>query len=685
MIIKRIKLNNIRSYEREEINFPKGSTLLSGEIGSGKTSILLAIEYALFGLQPGQRGSALLSNNKDSGGVELELDINEKNIILERRLKRGSKTINQDYCSITIDGKKEELSISETKSKVLKILNYPNEFLKKTNLLYKYTVYTPQEEMKQIILENSEQRLNVLRHTFGIDKYKRIRENLSLINFKIRGKIREIKIETNNLDEEKNKILSLQTFTDDLEKKILEKELLLKEKIKERERKEVEENNLTGKIKEKENFDKESEKTKILLGTKISSLSEIEKEILEIERRISGNKQLYEEEDYLRNLDKLKKKKDFLKELDKLILENSTKINSLLIKEEEIMNKKERIFKIDLCPTCLQDVSEAYKNNILNKAESELIEVKKELNKLNLRLEEIKDNSNSEKLSIDKLEEKKSELELLKHKTKELEIIKERSIELGKSKKELNKDIEFLKNHFSLLKKSSLEFSKYENLYRQKKIELKELLTKEKRIEIESAEVKKELELTKKEIEYKKKRIKEGEIKMKKLNKLQRLEDWLTNDFLNLVSFTEKNIMAKVRNEFSELFNKWFSMLTPDNFHVRLDENFTPVITQKDFELDYGFLSGGERTAVALAYRLALNQIINSLFSNINTQGLIILDEPTDGFSEQQLDKIRDILQEINSNQLILVSHEQKIEGFVDNVIKLKKEQGLSSQDYQKT
>ena len=116
----------------------------------------------------------------------------------------------------------------------------------------------------------------------------------------------------------------------------------------------------------------------------------------------------------------------------------------------------------------------------------------------------------------------------------------------------------------------------------------------EKRIEIESAEVKKELELTKKEIEYKKKKIKEGEIKLKKLNKLQRLEDWLTNDFLNLVSFTEKNIMAKVRNEFSELFNKWFSMLTPDNFHVRLDENFTPVISQKDFELDYGFLSGGE-------------------------------------------------------------------------------------------
>jgi exonuclease SbcC len=57
---------------------------------------------------------------------------------------------------------------------------------------------------------------------------------------------------------------------------------------------------------------------------------------------------------------------------------------------------------------------------------------------------------------------------------------------------------------------------------------------------------------------------------------------------------------------------------------------------------------------------------------------LVILDEPTDGFSEAQLDKIRDVLQELNVRQLIIVSHEQKIEGFVENVIKFKKEGGIS-------
>ena len=84
---------------------------------------------------------------------------------------------------------------------------------------------------------------------------------------------------------------------------------------------------------------------------------------------------------------------------------------------------------------------------------------------------------------------------------------------------------------------------------------------------------------------------------------------------------------------------------------------------------------------MALAYRLALNQIINSLLSKIKTRGLVILDEPTDGFSDQQLNKMRDILQELNTKQLILVSHEQKIESFVDNVIRIKKEGRISKRE----
>jgi len=114
---------------------------------------------------------------------------------------------------------------------------------------------------------------------------------------------------------------------------------------------------------------------------------------------------------------------------------------------------------------------------------------------------------------------------------------------------------------------------------------------------------------------------------------------------------------------------------------VRLTDEFTPIIEQQDYELDYAYLSGGERTAIALAYRLALTQIINSVLSKIKTKDIVILDEPTDGFSEQQLDKMRGVLEQLKVKQLIIVSHEQKIESFVENVIKFKKNYGISSKE----
>ena len=89
-------------------------------------------------------------------------------------------------------------------------------------------------------------------------------------------------------------------------------------------------------------------------------------------------------------------------------------------------------------------------------------------------------------------------------------------------------------------------------------------------------------------------------------------------------------------------------------------------------------LSGGEKTACSLAYRLALNKVINDLISRIKTKDLIILDEPTDGFSAEQLDRVRDVLKQLNMKQIIIVSHEGKIESFVDNVIRIQKQEHIS-------
>ena len=196
--------------------------------------------------------------------------------------------------------------------------------------------------------------------------------------------------------------------------------------------------------------------------------------------------------------------------------------------------------------------------------------------------------------------------------------------------------------------------------------------------EIKVAELKKEIEVFSAQIDEFTERIKKAEEVKRQLDYLVKLEDWLSKKFMPLISFVEKNVMIKLKTEFSRLFAEWFSMLVSDSFNVYLNDDFTPIIEYQDYEIDYAYLSGGERTAIALAYRLSLNQVINSLLSKIKTKDLVILDEPTDGFSEQQLDKMRGVLEQLNVNQLIIVSHEQKIEGFVENVLKFKKENGIS-------
>src|SRR5437773_3872989 len=49
MLITRIELENINSYRQIIIDFRRGTTAISGVNGSGKTSMVEAIGYALFG------------------------------------------------------------------------------------------------------------------------------------------------------------------------------------------------------------------------------------------------------------------------------------------------------------------------------------------------------------------------------------------------------------------------------------------------------------------------------------------------------------------------------------------------------------------------------------------------------------------------------------------------------------
>jgi len=679
MLIKRIKLHNIRSYTEQEISFPKGSVLLSGNIGSGKTTVLLAIEFALFGLQRGiVDGASLLRNGKNEGFVELEIEIKGKKIKLTRTLKRKKDSVVQDKAILNIDGKDKELSADELKAFVLNILNYPKELLKKQNLIFRYSVYTPQEKMKEII-SDAEDRIEIIRRIFNVDKYKRIEDSCNIFISKLKDSIRVNQAKVADLQAKKEIFLNKKAELQNIEKELME--IIPKhEKIK-RELANIkkERENLKEKFEHFSRLKQEQAKKTSEFDLRVKQFNEgnhllgkLQREVMNLKRRLEETSLEYDP-----------KQKEIL---EKEILEKEREERRLEREIYALENDKKRInaelkniSSSELCPFCKRQITEEHKNKIKEEADEKIKIIDEKIRENKKNFEEIhnkiiEDNKKLE-ISLEKekmFEANKVEKKNLQEKEKELEEYDKKMTDIAKQISQLQKELQDI--YEEIEKSANLEKEIYDADKKLDDIQEqeKEIIKVRTYFEKGKADIIKETAEIEKEIEEKE-RVK------KLIDKEISLREWLSKQFITVVQYIEKQVMAKLNIEFNLLFKKWFSMLVEDVLEARVDIDFTPVVNQAGYDLDYNYLSGGERTALALAYRLALNQIINSMLSRIATKSILILDEPTEGFSSEQLEKMRQVLDEINVEQLILVSHETKIESFVDNVINFEKEGNVTS------
>ena len=215
--------------------------------------------------------------------------------------------------------------------------------------------------------------------------------------------------------------------------------------------------------------------------------------------------------------------------------------------------------------------------------------------------------------------------------------------------------------------------------YKRAKGDFDVALEEEKKLDIEKIGIERENSSLNRIIKSLEEEIGKKSKAKEKISYFTEMQDWLESYFIHLMGTMEKHIMLRVHREFNDMFKEWFNVLIEDGtISVRLDDEFTPVIEQNGYETNIENLSGGEKTSVSLSYRLALNKVINDVVSSIKTKDILMLDEPTDGFSSEQLDKIRDVLDQLKIKQIIIVSHEPKLESFVDNLIRIGKEEHVS-------
>ncbi|MBT6045117.1 SMC family ATPase [Candidatus Woesearchaeota archaeon] len=382
MLIKKIKLNNIRSYKDQEVIFPEGSILLSGNIGSGKSTILLAMDFALFGISRDLPGTALLRNGEKEGSVELEFEVNDQNFSIKRGLKRGPTSVTQDTGHLIINGELTEMTAMELKQKIIETLNYPQELLTKSkSMIYHYTVYSPQEKMKEILLNKKEDRLGILRKVFGIDKYQRVRKNTEIFITSLKQKSKEIAVKIADLEqkseelaERKERQSEITINIEGLNPQIIKFEELIKEK-------KVLTTSLEEQLKEILNSKHEAEKKRISLEHKKTDINQT---TLELQRTNQEIELLEKELSELPIFDpSLQEKLNIIKQ-DLIKYEEQTihlekKKSELETKKSSHQKLSDDINQMDHCPVCDQNVDENHKHSVSAKESKEIGRLDEEL------------------------------------------------------------------------------------------------------------------------------------------------------------------------------------------------------------------------------------------------------------------------------------------------------------------
>ncbi len=848
-----LHLVNIRSYKDEKIDFRNGITLFEGDIGSGKSSILNAVEFALFGLGD-QSGSHLLRVGENEGSVKLTINVNDKEYTFGRGLTRKRGNVGQDSCYIIEDSIQTSYNATNMKRRALQILDFKEPTSPRSqSVIYRYAVFTPQEQMREVIRQKPESRKETLRKALGVEEYSIAAGNATVILSTLRSEVRalekskdEAELVQERKTEEENSIEKLNNKIESAEKgleKLGSNILHVQNELAEKKKTELERTALVQQLKLLDQAKKRLDED---IATNTKTLTEAKQKLAtakESKTRLEKIAPLYEEYRQIRSeLPKLQRKYDLDKSLkhqmELIKIKMNSKREELETQLETVENKKTDLTeKIGLlekklaklpelssniaslegetasletlredntqnqknynitqqetkhleakkseksdewgtisslgvgatCPRCHQKLSETHYKLLESKIQSEIKKIDEEISdkkttlleidekiragkaKLaeserkekrlnNLRLEEValkKDRETRERYLADEATAKseksdlesqlendafankqKQEIATIESQTSELKPhvqryndLRTRSVQLEEmqieedyngSKATADRIPELTSSYTTLesdkvrlnsavqekmenLNKITDEIKKYEGL----DTELSRLQEKEKTLLKDEATMATQVKAFNEEVDAARLRIVRLEEDLNRYREnllqaesLQIIETWLREILIPSFQSIEKNILLSLNQEFNKLFRRWFGeLIESEELQGLIDENFTPIVEQSGYELEVESLSGGEKTSVALAYRLALNTIVKQVTSTMKSN-LLILDEPTDGFSKEQLFKMRDILKELDCKQVILVSHEKELETVADFIYRVRKEGNTSS------
>ncbi len=174
-MIKSISLRNWKTHLGSRLEFVKGTNVIVGPMGSGKSSVMDAVSFALYGTFPSQAARRVSLEEtimdrpmkQERATVKLEFDYLGKDYAIERIVKRNS--MNEAYLregGRIISGPKP----TDVNAKVWEILEVGYD-------LFSRAVYSEQNQIDYFLRLSPSQRKEKFDELLGLDRYERVRAN----------------------------------------------------------------------------------------------------------------------------------------------------------------------------------------------------------------------------------------------------------------------------------------------------------------------------------------------------------------------------------------------------------------------------------------------------------------------------------------------------------------------------
>ena len=680
-MIHNIELIDFLAHHDTKLEFNNDATVFVGQNGAGKSSIIDAITFSLFGTHMRKNNKSLIRRGANKALVKVEFSANGRNYKTVRQIDaKGTLTAkflekSGDGFVPIAEGERKQFGESMTQE-VEKVLGINFEKLKIASIVQ-------QGELSSIIKAKPKEFKELLNTIIGIDRLDIAVESMKEVLKEFRRNVqdkhgfddRQIELLQNKLNEFESEIADSRPKMKKLEEEKKTRELKISQ---------IEQQIEKDSAKEVQLRELEDQKEELVSYAK-DAIKKIQREVMEEERKVNECKGCFsilnkkeEIENHLSKIDE-----EFQKVTKELAESEKKKIR--FEEQGEFANRLE--LKDGKCPVC--DSSVDYLNPLFQKEhlEEEIKALDEKILKLEKKQMELE--NSIEEINDSLREAENADIKLKTHNiSTETEL--EKIAETIKEKIKKIKDIPITINSGQLLEASSIDSHakmKYEKILQIEKttsgFNQEEFLAKKRDLTHSRdrlRQIDQEFGAMSNRIENAEQQLEKNRTVLDELYNVRKYVSELENIQKNVYSIdgpVAKSLRSWALEIISEKASEYLEKLNTKIQRISLsqktrDVNITCYSRSNMLELES--LSGGEQVSIALSLRLGMAHLLGS--SNLN---FMILDEPTTHLDSERrkalvgvLSQLADIRGGESSMQFIIISHDAEIfeDSSVENIYK---------------